>query len=267
VTATRLRTASGGGILDGAAALVTGAGSGLGDASARALADAGARLVVTELPDRMAGAEATADALRTGHGAEATALPLDVTDLGSIRACAEAAAGAFGGRIDILVNNAGLNIPQMALDVTEEAWDKVLDVNLKGLFFMSQAVGRRMHDQSPQGGCIVNIASQNGLIGYYKRAAYCSSKAGVVNLTRVLALEWAPFNIRVNAVCPTFVETPLTQQTLADPDTRADILRRIPLGRLATMEEIAAAVVYLASPGAAMVTGHPLVIDGGWTAV
>jgi 2-deoxy-D-gluconate 3-dehydrogenase len=253
--------------LDGAVALVTGTGSGIGEATSHALAAAGARMVVTELPDRLDRAEATASAIRDQHSVDATAVPLDVTDLVSVAACAEAAADAYGGRIDVLVNNAGLNLPQMAFDVTEEAWDRVLDVNLKGLFFMAQAVGRRMRDQQPAGGSIVNVASQMGVVGYSKRAAYCSSKAGAVNLSRVLAFEWAEHGIRVNAVCPTFVETPLTRPMFEDPDFKADVYRRIPLGRLATPDDVANAVVYLAGPGAAMVTGHALLVDGGWTAV
>ncbi|CAA9542276.1 MAG: Putative short-chain dehydrogenase [uncultured Thermomicrobiales bacterium] len=253
--------------LRGAVAMVTGTGSGIGEETSYALAAAGARLVVTELPDRLDRAEATAAAIRERHAGEAVAIPLDVTDLDSVAACVEAASAAFGGRIDVLVNNAGLNVPQMAFDVTEEAWDRVLDVNLKGLFFMAQAIGRRMRDQRPAGGSIVNIASQMGIVGYTKRAAYCSSKAGAVNLSRVLAFEWAEHNIRVNAVCPTFVETPLTRPMFEDPEFKADVLRRIPLGRLATPADVADAVVYLAGPGAAMVTGHALLVDGGWTAV
>ena len=256
-----------GGGLDGAVALVTGTGSGIGEATAYALAAAGARMVVTELPERLDRAEATAINIRAREGGAATAVPLDVTDLKSIQSCVDAAVDAFGGRIDILVNNAGLNVPQMAFDVTEEAWDRVLDVNLKGLFFTAQAAGRRMRDQQPAGGSIVNIASQMGIVGYSKRAAYCSSKAGVVNLSRVLAFEWAEHQIRVNAVCPTFVETPLTRPMFEDPEFKADVYRRIPLGRLATPEDVANAVVYLAGPGAAMVTGHALLVDGGWTAV
>jgi 2-deoxy-D-gluconate 3-dehydrogenase len=124
-----------------------------------------------------------------------------------------------------------------------------------------------MRDQQPRGGCIINMASVMGVIGYSQRAAYCSSKAGVVNLTRVLCFEWAEYNIRVNAIGPTFVDTTLTRPMFQDPVVREDILRRTPLGRLATTDEIAAAVVYLASPGAAMVSGHTLVVDGGWTSV
>ena len=158
-----------------------------------------------------------------------------------------------------------MNIPREALDVDEADWDAVMDVNLKGLFFMSQRAGRRMVNAG--GGKIVNIASQNGVIGYYRRAAYCSSKAGVVNLTRVLALEWAPHGITVNAVGPTFILTPLTQSTFDDPALREDLLKRIPLGRVGRPEDVVGAVVFLASPAADLITGHTLLVDGGWTAV
>jgi NAD(P)-dependent dehydrogenase (short-subunit alcohol dehydrogenase family) len=252
--------------LTGKVALITGAGTGLGKASALALAAEGARVVVTELPDRLERAEATIAAVRDAGG-EGRALPLNVLDLTQIERCV-AETAAFGGRIDILVNNAGINIPKRAFEVTEADWDAVLDINLKGVFFVAQAVGRVMRDQTPRGGCVINMASQMGLVGYYDRAAYCSSKAGVVNLTRVLAIEWAEFGIRVNAVCPTFVDTPLTRPMFEKSEAfREDVLDRILLHRLATPEEIAAAVVFLAGPGASMITGHPLPVDGGWTAI
>ena len=193
--------------LKGRVALVTGAASGLGRATALALAEAGATVVLTELPDRLAAAEETARAAARDYGAETLTVPLDLTNLETIGAMVSRTLERFG-RIDILVNNAGINIPKMALDVTEEDWDRVLDVNLKGLFFTSQAVGREMIARG--GGKIINIASQMGVVGYYKRAAYCSSKAGVVNLTRVLAIEWAPHGIRVNCIGPTILDTPLT---------------------------------------------------------
>lgn len=174
----------------------------------------------------------------------------------------EQAAGRLGG-LDILVNNAGVNIPQPALEVTEEAWDTVLDTNLKGAFFTAQAAATLMRER---GGRIVNVASQNGVVAYPRRAAYCSAKAGMVNLTRLLAIEWAPHRILVNAVAPTFIETELTQVTLADPELRADILSRIPLGHLGVPDDVAAAVVFLASDEARMITGHTLLVDGGWTA-
>jgi NAD(P)-dependent dehydrogenase (short-subunit alcohol dehydrogenase family) len=253
-------------VLDGEVVLITGAGSGLGKASALALAREGARVVVTELPDRIDRAEATVAEIAAAGG-EGHALPLNVLDLGQIETCV-AATAAIGGRIDVLVNNAGINIPKRAFEVTEADWDAVVDVNLKGVFFVAQAVGRVMRAQSPAGGCVINIASQMGLVGYYDRAAYCSSKAGVVNLTRVLAIEWAEFGIRANAVCPTFVETPLTRPMFERSEAlREDVMNRILLHRLATPEDIAAAVVFLASPGAAMVNGHALAVDGGWTAI
>jgi 2-deoxy-D-gluconate 3-dehydrogenase len=253
--------------LAGQTALVTGAGSGIGQATALALAAAGARVMVTEIPPRIDRANETVATLERDSGGTGAAQELDVTDLQSIQRCADAAATFGDSRIDILVNNAGINVPKMALDVTEEDWDRVLDVNLKGLFFMAQAVGRVMRDQQPQGGSIINIASQMGLVGYVKRAAYCSSKAGAVNLSRVLCFEWAEYGIRVNAVCPTFVDTPLTRPMFEDQAFKADVLSRIPLGRLATPEEVAAAVLYLASPAASIVSGIALPVDGGWTAV
>lgn len=200
-------------------------------------------------------------------GGSAAVVPLDVRDLSSISACVEAAAGLGNGRLDVLVNNAGINVRQRAFDVTEEAWDLVLDTNLKGLFFTAQAAGRIMRDQSPAGGSIINIASIMGLVGYFERSAYCSSKAGVVNLSRVLAIEWAPHDIRVNAVCPAFVETPFTAAMLEDPGIRSDILQRTPAGRLVTAEEVAATVVFLASPASRMTTGAAITVDGGWTAI
>jgi 2-deoxy-D-gluconate 3-dehydrogenase len=249
--------------IDGQVALVTGAGRGIGQATALALAQAGARLVLTELPDRLEAAEATAQAAERDYGAEAQVVPLDVADLGTIGLMVERALGRFG-QIDILVNNAGVNVLKPALETTEADWDHVLDINLKGLFFCSQAVGREMVKRKR--GKIVNIASQMGVIGYHKRAAYCASKAGVVNLTRVLAVEWAPYGVRVNCVGPTFVETPRTAAIFQDEEFYRDTVGHIPLGRLGRPEDVVGAVVYLASPASDLVTGHCLLVDGGWTA-
>jgi 2-deoxy-D-gluconate 3-dehydrogenase len=252
--------------LGGRVALVTGGGSGIGRACALALAEEGAAVVATELPDVLDAARETIR-LVEGRGGAALALPLDVRDVASIERCVGDAA-AWQGRLDVLVNNAGIAIRKPAFELTEADWDAVLDVNLRGVFFVAQAVGRVLRDQEPQGGAIVNVASIMGLVGSTERAAYGASKGGVVNLTRMLAVEWAPLGIRVNAVCPTFVDTPLTRPMFeARPAFHAEVLQRTPLGRLATPEEVAAAVVFLAGPGAAMVDGHALTVDGGWTAV
>jgi 2-dehydro-3-deoxy-D-gluconate 5-dehydrogenase len=252
-------------MLAGKVAIVTGAGSGLGQATAIALAGEGAEVFITELPDRLDRAGETLSTIvhagGTGH-----VRTLDVRSLDSISRCVESVVEQ-SGRIDILVNNAGVNIRKPALKVTESDWDTVLDVNLKGAFFMAQAAGRQMHAQNPSGGSIINIASIMGLGGYWDRVAYCASKAAMINMGRVLALEWGPQNIRINAVCPNFVITPLTEPLFAaNPEFTEDVMRRTPIGRLPTSEEIAAAVVYLASPGAAAVTGQTLTVDGGWTA-
>lgn len=247
----------------GRTALVTGAGSGLGRCIALALAEAGADVAMTELSNRIENAQAVAASIRS-MGRKAFTVKLDVTSVKSIQRAVARVLEQFS-RIDILVNNAGINIPKQALEVTEEDWDRVLDVNLKGVFFCAQAVGREMVRR--RSGKIINIASQNGVVGYHDRAAYCSSKAGVVNLTRVLALEWAPHQINVNAVAPTFVLTPLTEKMFANPAFSREIHRRIPLGRLAKPEDVAGAVVFLASPAADLITGHTLLVDGGWTAI
>jgi 2-dehydro-3-deoxy-D-gluconate 5-dehydrogenase len=249
--------------VDGKRALVTGAGSGLGRAIAVAMAEAGADCALTELPDRMESLEPVCAEIRA-LGRKAVPLPLRLPDMAGIDAAVQGAAEAFGG-IDILVNNAGVNIPRPALEVSEEDWDRVLDTNLKGVFFMAQRAARVMKEMG--GGRIINMASQNGVVGYYRRAAYCSSKAGVVNLTRVLAIEWAPLGITVNAVGPTFIVTPLTQSTWDDPAMREDLLKRIPLGRVGVPEDVTGAVVFLASPAASLITGHTLLVDGGWTAL
>ncbi|HEX5503337.1 MAG TPA: glucose 1-dehydrogenase [Thermomicrobiales bacterium] len=248
--------------VDGKVAVITGTGTGIGQATALALAQAGAHVVVTELPDRLAAAEATAQTARES-GVEAQAVPLDVTSLASIDGMVRQALARFG-RIDILVNNAGVNIPKYAVDVTEADWDTIFAIDLKGLFFTSQAVGKEMIKR--ESGKIINIASQMGVVGYFKRAPYGAAKAGVVNLTRVLAIEWAPYGVRVNAVAPTFLETPLTAPMFAEEGYYQEIVGRIPLGYIGKPQDVVGAVVYLASPAADLVTGHALLVDGGWTA-
>ena len=203
-----------------------------------------------------------ADAVRA-LGRRALPLQMDVTRREQIAAAVAEAARAFG-RIDILVNNAGIGPPAAAESVTEDDFDATLAVNLKGTFFVSQEVGRLMIRAG--GGRIVNLSSQAGFVALPTESVYCMTKAAIAHLTKCLAVEWAPHGINVNAVAPTFVRTPGTVKWLADEDFRRDLLARIPLGRVGEPPDVAAAVVFLASPAAAMITGTTLLIDGGWTA-
>jgi 2-deoxy-D-gluconate 3-dehydrogenase len=249
--------------VDDKVALITGGGSGIGKAIAEGLAHFGADVVITEITSKTELGQQVAQEIAEKYGRKVISLPLDLPDLKSIQAMTDAAVEQMG-KIDILVNNAGIQIAKPALEVTEEDWDKVLDTNLKGAFFCSQSVAKQMVKQ--KSGRIINMASQNGVIGYFKRAAYCSAKAGMVNLTRVLAIEWAEYGINVNAIGPTFIRTPLGEQTFKDKAIYDDIISRIPLHRVGEPEEIIGAVVYLASDASTLVTGHTLMVDGGWTA-
>lgn len=252
--------------VDDRVAVVTGSGQGIGQAIAKGLAHYGANLVVTELSGKMENAERVAYEIKNS-GRDAIALPLDVRKVKSIERMVEKILSHYG-RVDILVNNAGINIPQSPLEVTEKNWDAIIDTNLKGTFFCSQKIIPHMIEKRGEyNGKIINMASQNGIIAYYDRTAYCSSKGGVVNLTRQLALEWAKYEINVNAVGPTYIETEHTKATLSDSERRKDILSRIPMGKIATLEDIVGPVVFLASPASDMITGQTLLIDGGWTVI
>jgi 2-deoxy-D-gluconate 3-dehydrogenase len=197
-------------------------------------------------------------------GRQAVVAASDLTVTADIPALVNGLAGELGG-IDILVNNAGTNIPQDSVDVTEAAWDSVMAINLKSCFFMAQAVGKVMIEQG-RGGRIISITSQTGSVALIKRAAYCASKAGLNLVTKVLAMEWGPHEILVNAVAPTFVETEMTKPMLADPEFREYALAKNVLKRFGTTDDVAGAVIYLASPAANLVTGHILLVDAGWTA-
>jgi NAD(P)-dependent dehydrogenase (short-subunit alcohol dehydrogenase family) len=244
--------------LAGKVALVTGATGGLGEAIARSLGGAGARLFLTGT--RAQALESLLARLRAeGVDCQGKALRLE----GAAGAAALAAEASRFGPVDILVNSAGINRPQKAEEVTEEAWDAILGVNLTSLFFVCQAVGREMIGR--RRGTIVNLSSQSGSVALPLRAAYCASKGGVDQLTRVLALEWAPHGVTVNAVAPTFVETPLVKGMFQDAAFKKYVLDSIPLGRMPEPGDVANAVLFLASDLARMITGHVLAVDGGWT--
>ncbi|MBO6638455.1 MAG: glucose 1-dehydrogenase [Roseitalea sp.] len=243
--------------LAGKTALVTGAGRGLGVALAAALAEAGAEvyLAARSLDETTAVAEALGSA---GH--RASAIRLDVTRLPDIRM-----ALADGPAFDVLVNNAGTNRPKPLSAVTEEDYDAVFDLNVKGAVFVAQAVATRMLADR-RGGSIVNISSQMGHVGAENRTIYCASKHALEGFTKALALELGPQGVRVNTIAPTFIETPMTKPFLRDKEFRTSVLSKIRLGRLGTPADLMGAPVFLASDASAMVTGTSIRIDGGWTA-
>jgi NAD(P)-dependent dehydrogenase (short-subunit alcohol dehydrogenase family) len=246
--------------LKGQVALVTGAARGIGHACALALAHAGAD-VILGLRDQNTATDLAAEIESMGR--KVLRLQMDVTDMGQIREAVKAAVAHFG-RLDILVNNTGLGPSNLAENVREEDFDFTLAVNLKGTFFVSQEVGKIMIQQ--RYGRIVNLSSQAGFVALPTESIYCMTKAAINHLTKCLAVEWAQHNITVNAVAPTFINTPGTSKALSDKAFHADVLSRIPLGRIGEPMEVAGAVVFLASPAASMITGDTLLIDGGWTA-
>jgi NAD(P)-dependent dehydrogenase (short-subunit alcohol dehydrogenase family) len=247
--------------LTGDVALVTGAARGLGRAISLALAHAGAD-VALGLRDVKTGGELAKEI--GGMGRRALPLQMDMTRLDQVSRAIDDTVANFG-RLDILVNNAGLAPENLAENVREEDFDLTLAVNLKGTFFASQAAGRVMIRQKR--GCIINMSSQAGFVALPTESIYCMTKAAIAHLTKCLAVEWGKYNIRVNAVAPTFIRTPGTESALADSAFRSDVIERIAaLHRVGEPMEVAAAIVFLASSAASLVTGHTLIIDGGWTA-
>ncbi|PYV03562.1 MAG: 3-oxoacyl-ACP reductase [Acidobacteria bacterium] len=242
-------------------ALVTGAARGLGGAISLALAHAGAD-VALGLRDASTGGALTSKIEALGR--RALPLAMDVTRLDQVFRAVDDAVAHFG-RLDILVNNAGGGFNHLAQDVPEHEFDQTVNLNLRGTFFASQAAGRVMIRQNR--GRIINMSSQAGFVALPTESVYCMSKAAIAHLTKCLAVEWGQYNITVNAVAPTFISTPGTEEALAEPAFRADVIERIAaLHRIGEPMDVAGVVVFLASPAASLITGHTILIDGGWTA-
>ncbi len=246
--------------LDDRRALVTGAATGIGAGIAVELARQGADVAVCDLPT--VSTERTGEAMRD-HGHRVFSFEMDVRDMDQLARGVDAVTKELGG-VDILVNNAGINRPSAGLDVAEENWDDHYNTNVKGGFFLAQKVAPMMIEQG--WGRIIWISSQSGLIGIAGQPVYCSTKGAVIQLVRTLGVEWAKHGITVNSIAPTFVETNLTRKRLQDEEFREFVLGKIPCGKLADVEDVAAAAVYLASEEARMVNCHTLCVDGGWTA-
>jgi NAD(P)-dependent dehydrogenase (short-subunit alcohol dehydrogenase family) len=248
---------------EGAVAVVTGGGSGIGKATASLLAQAGAKVVIV---DRDQSACESAASAIVAQGGSAFAATADITDETAVEKLF-ADTVKREGHVDVVVNNAGIAIRKAAVDLSVQDWDRVVAVNMTGIFLCARAAARHMIT-AKRGGAIVNTASIMGLSGggLYPNISYQATKGAVVNMTRALAVEWAPHNIRVNAVAPTYVRTAFIAPILEQPDLVEKIKAMTPLKRLAESEEVAAAILFLASPAAAMITGHTLPVDGGFLA-
>jgi NAD(P)-dependent dehydrogenase (short-subunit alcohol dehydrogenase family) len=247
--------------LEGKSALITGGSKGLGRAIADALAGAGANVCL--ISRHLKEAQAAADQIQAATGQRATALEADVSDSDQVNAMVERAVASLG-HLDILINNAGTNVRNNIVDYTDEDWQRVLHTNLSSAFYCCRAVGPHLIERG--WGRVVNLASIMALTSLPGRVAYASTKAGLIGMTKTLALEWAPHGITVNALCPGPFATEMNLPLLENPEIREQWTSRIPLGRWGNVEEVGAAALYLCSEPAAFVTGHTLYIDGGWTA-
>jgi len=246
--------------LKGKTALVTGATKGIGRAITNALSENGAKIIAISRSDQ------DLNLLKKELNISNNCL-VKSCDVSNVKQINEVMSELEKEDIsvDILVNSAGINIQMNALEVTEESWDKIININLKGAFFMSQGVAKNMIKNKVQGK-IINITSQMALVGYYKRVAYCASKGGLTQATKVLAVELAPYNINVNCVAPTFIKTPLTEPMFEDKNFLEDVIDKIPLGRIGETKDVSGAVLYLVSDSSNLVTGSTILVDGGWVA-
>jgi NAD(P)-dependent dehydrogenase (short-subunit alcohol dehydrogenase family) len=243
--------------LDGKRALVTGAGRGIGLGAAGALAELGAAVTLAaRTSDEI---EAAASVIRD-KGGVADSLALDVTDLARMSAMI-----AEQAPYHILVNNAGTNRTSAFLDVRIEDFDLVMGLNVRAAFFVAQAVARRLRDAGEKGS-IINVSSQMGMVGAAIRSVYCTSKWAMEGMTRAMAVDLAPYGIRVNTICPTFIDTPLASRYLGDPAFKAEVLSKIKLGRVGEVDDLLGAIILLASDASSLMTGSSVVVDGGWTA-
>ena len=247
--------------LDGRSALVTGGTRGLGRVMAEALAEAGASVCITSRS--IDAARTAAEEIAAASGARIEGIEAEMTTTDGVSRLVDVAHRDFG-RVDILVNNAGVNIRGSVGELSESDWDTVVDTNLKGVFLLSRAFGPLMCEH--RWGRVINLSSMLAAIGLPGRAPYAASKAGVVGLTRVLALEWAASGVTVNAICPGPFATEMNRQLLEDPEKYAAFVQKLPVGRWGELHEIKGIVVFLASEASSFVTGAALVIDGGWTA-
>jgi len=245
--------------LSGRVALVTGASKGLGRAMALGLAKAGCDLALCA---RDAGGLQETRAAALALGIRAETFTMDVLRRKSVGQAVDAVV-AFFGKIDILVNNAGVNVRKTTLDLSEEEWDRVLDTNLKGYFLVAQAVAPHMIRQKR--GKVINVSSIFGAVGMSNQLAYACSKGGIVQMTKVMAIEWAPHNVNVNAIGPTYFETPLVATLRHDPERFRFINERTPMGRWGQPEELEGTAIFLASKASDFITGQTIYVDGGWT--
>jgi 2-deoxy-D-gluconate 3-dehydrogenase len=242
-------------------AMVTGAAKGIGRAISLGFAQMGASLILVDI-DQINMEKVSLEAKKMGSQ-EVVSHVADMRQVDEVRTLKPLVEKTFR-RIDILVTNAGTNVPKPSLKVTEADWDYLVDLNLKGVFFTCQTIGALMIKQ--RGGKIINLASTMGFVALPERAVYCTTKGGIVQMTKALALEWAPYRIRVNAIAPTFIQTPMSIPWLKDKAFKKFVISRIPWGRLGLPQDVVGAVLFLVSDAADLITGSTLLIDGGWTA-